>query len=217
MMMARLYDLAAMKRIFPTVVVLFAVAVLCAAACLYRLPSGSGSNVPHSPLVGLKLIVEAEREFMRNDRDGNGLREYWVGEVAGLRTLRDARGVPLRLIEASIAHRDASSVGVDGGRRRFSTLPAEADGSMRRWKYAVIPTRWNGAPYGMDLDNDGRNCESEVGFAFCAYPEIYGEATRHTWIVNETGRIWKKDLAGHPAGQFPANPETEGWILATEP
>lgn len=215
--MARSYDFAVMKKAWATAVAIGALVLLSVAAYVYGPPSGASINVPHSPLFGLKVIVEAERNFMKHDRDANGLREYWVGDVAGLYSLIGAHDDAVRLISPEIACLDANPVGVDGGKRRFRKLSAEPSSSQRRWKYAVIPVRWNGESYGRDLDDDGRYCEGESGFAFCAYPATYGADSRHTWIVNETGRIWKRDLGGHPVRQFPANPENEGWTLVTEP
>src|SRR5688572_6830999 len=115
------------------------------------LASGRSSNVAHSPLIGLRMLAAAEEDFRNTDRDGNGVRDYWVGDVSGLYYLLD-RDSPIKLIEPSMAARDEYPIRENAGKRTFLAAGFPPNDA---WKYAVIPETPSGLPYGKDLDGDG--------------------------------------------------------------
>jgi hypothetical protein len=50
-------------------------------------------------------------------------------------------------------------------------------------------------------------------FAACAFPVQYGKGTRHTYVIDHEGRLFRKDTVGKPPPAYPANPAEEGWVL----
>src|SRR5436190_232031 len=47
----------------------------------------------------LKTLATAEADFKANDRDGNGLKDFWVGDVSGLYRYTMTNGREIKLIE----------------------------------------------------------------------------------------------------------------------
>ena len=55
----------------------------------------------------LRTVFVAQRDFRDNDRDGNGVHDYWRGDVAGLFALTPkGNGEPIKLIELGVAAAD---------------------------------------------------------------------------------------------------------------
>ena len=55
------------------------------------------------------------------------------------------------------------------------------------------------------------------GFAYSAVPTEYGATGRLSYIVNQTGQIYYKDIwMGVPPTAWPKNPTKEGWALLGE-
>lgn len=82
------------------------------------------------------------------------------------------------------------------------------------WFRAVSKTD-RGVRYSEDNDGDGR-AETNVGrHAFCAYPAEYGKSGTRTYIVDETGCVFSKDLGPEireGVEQWPGEkPEEKGW------
>src|ERR1043166_7178419 len=152
-----------------------------------------------SASVALRTVATAEADFQSNDRDGNKKNDFWVGDVAGLRTLK-VEGQELQLIEISVAQADAFPLGPSGVRT-----------SKSGYWYATIPKAPDGKPYAQTVDGktDYRN---PAAFAACAWPAEYGSAGKLTFIVNEDKAAFKKDLGkGERVQQWPADPKAEGW------
>ena len=61
-------------------------------------------------------------------------------------------------------------------------------------------------------DAEGKPYDLAKGFGPRATPKVYGRTGRRTFIGDEKGIIYAKDLgAGVTVGRFPADPEAEGW------
>lgn len=55
----------------------------------------------------LKTISSAQADFRVNDRDGDGVNQFWRADIAGLYALAPGGGPAIRLIELSTAAADA--------------------------------------------------------------------------------------------------------------
>jgi hypothetical protein len=161
------------------------------------------------PVFHLKILFQAEKDFFERDRDGNGIPDYWVGDVAGLRTLLDKNGFPVELIDMSDAWRDASPMTKDSDKTRFAPLK-ECTG-VKQYALQVIPSKADGSAYGEDIDLDGLKCKSRIGFAFCAVPAYYTKNASLTYIIDQTGVVWARDTGGVAIQKFPRDPNAEGW------
>jgi hypothetical protein len=57
-------------------------------------------------------------------------------------------------------------------------------------------------------DGSGR---SDARYGFCAYPERYGVSGRLTFIISESGTVYRKDTGGKPPAGYPMDPVAAGW------
>lgn len=165
------------------------------------LSSSRASHHRHAA-TSLKTISTAEADFRMNDRDGNRISDFWVGDVAALWYMK-AGGVPIELIERSVANADGAPL------KPLSDARAKAG-----YLYRAIPKDEDGKPYD---EGNGRNTSK---FAFCCYPEEYRpkawyrddlSVTTLTFIINEDGVIWKKDTGAAPVTKWPKDLWGEGW------
>ena len=158
------------------------------------IPGGRGSNCSNdrSASASLRTLVTAQIDFRVNDRDGNGIQDFWTGDIAGLYTLEGADGLPIRLIELSVAGADV----LPATDIASLTLPGPKAG------YSFIALR---PPDEADWWNDGR-------FGACCYPSVYGATGLLSFIIGEQNILYRKDL-GRAGGisVWPKDPEAEGW------
>jgi hypothetical protein len=68
-----------------------------------------------------------------------------------------------------------------------------------------------GIPYGEYVY--GRLETGHGADAYAATPAVYGSAARETVVLDASGRLWSKDLAGQPLpAVWPSSdPAAEGW------
>lgn len=156
--------------------------------------ASSGSRV-HSGAGSLKQFASIETTFKTSDSDGNGVYDYWVGDVAGLYYLTHSSSQQLRMIEISVALADANPKPTG---RWTASLPLVTRPKAGYW-FKALPVE--GAV-------DGRHPDR---FAFAAYPDKYGEKHILTFILNQDGDMWLKDLGGRVIGAWPKDPSAEGW------
>lgn len=122
-----------------------------------------------------------------NDRDGNREQDYWRKDVAGLYTVRAQK-----LIELSVAAAD--------GRPTEEIEEYSLRGPKAGYWYRA-------------LLHAGEKEPGPDRFAFSAYPDSYPASGRLTFIVDEKGVVWKKEMGGASPEFFPADPGRDGWTL----
>lgn len=125
----------------------------------------------------LRTIASAQADFRANDRDGNGLNDFWRGDIAGLYTLKKG-GQEIRLIELSVALADDRPlVPLDP----WGTPAAKAGFRIRALPHADERVR------GPDR------------FAVCAFPAPIEKGRYGTYVLSEDNIVRKKIL-GHARG-----------------
>src|SRR5258706_2070588 len=77
--------------------------------CVTLQPHHHASTDRYGPTC-LKCLCAAQADFRDNDRDGDGMNQFWRGDVAGLYTLVPKNARPtldaIKLIEISVASAD---------------------------------------------------------------------------------------------------------------
>lgn len=92
--------------------ILLAVAAAAASMGLPSLVAAQRTNNERNASASLRSLATAQRDFRENDRDGNGVVDYWTADIAGLSIVRpiEEDGSPspqaLRLILPSLAGAD---------------------------------------------------------------------------------------------------------------
>jgi len=153
----------------------------------------------------LRALLRSEYEFQEHDRDRNGVRDFWTGDVSGLHRLRVA-GAPLALIEEGIACADAAPLSDEA--RLGPPLHARPH---RGYFFAVLNRGASGEPFAIDTDRSGWAVHHLSTFAFCAFPERHGVSGERTLIINAVGEVYGQDLKGKAVRAWPGQPESEGW------
>jgi hypothetical protein len=164
-------------------------------------PAGPAANELIAQL-SLQLLRQAEETLRTSDSDRNGAADYWTRDVAGLYALKDAAGQPIFLIDPQMAAADPD------GAPRYGLTPAPKNGYF----FKMMSGDPDGQAYQADEDKDGSAFTNKARFGVVAWPAQHGEGGRFTFIVSETGKIWKKDTDGRPVGRWPGkDPAQDGW------
>jgi len=141
-----------------------------------------------NPSTSLKTITSAQADFRANDRDGDGVNQFWRADIAGLYALAPSGGPAIRLIEGSVALADA---------RPLFDLTREGKRAPKAgyWYRAIRHT-------------DEQTLDAALRFAAVAYPADYPKSGKYTFIVDENNTIYRCDL-GHGRGieVYPAEDE----------
>jgi hypothetical protein len=132
----------------------------------------------------LKTLTTAEAEFRSNDRDNNGVNDFWTADVYGLY----GYGTGIELIEFDSALADARSQ-----RGAYPSVPPieEAGPSRGYWllAFAAQDDGEGPTPYrnGADVLRDRSR------FGFITFPDDLG-AGRVAFVVNADNTCWKYNL-----------------------
>jgi hypothetical protein len=139
----------------------------------------------------LKTLASAQADFRANDRDQDGVNQFWRGDVAGLYALSPKGGPPIRLIQREVAASDD---------RPVTRLPGI------RWKahagYRIRAIRHA---------DENPNALDPQRFAFVAYPES-PSAGRYMYVIDENNSV--RSSAECPPGgifDFPTDQELRSW------
>ena len=153
-----------------------------------------------SAMASLVMLSKAESDFRANDRDGNGIRDFWTGDVAGL--------YRLGLIERSVAEADT------GPLAPLVSKPIPRNGccfkALRRDRSETPPV-----VYAQATDKTSGNVHHEERFGFCAYPAEPGVTGNKIFIVNENNTVFRAAVGKVPIPQdWPADHELKSFWTA---
>ncbi len=188
-----------------------AAAVACAEGDRGRMPVNEAAAIS-----SLKQLVSTEGVWRQTDSDRNGAQDYWTRDVAGFYYVQDASGKVLRYMDVGMAKADRLGLG---------TYLKDPPQPHRGYWLRAMKTDERGKPY---IDGDfplpratpvsDRPSTNAAKYAFCAYPTEYGVTGTLTYIVNEEGVVYEKDLgadAKEGCETWPdADPTTKGWVAS---
>jgi hypothetical protein len=141
-------------------------------------------------LQAVRAYVEAQREYAEHDHDGDGVLEYATkfrsspDKKDGLYwpTGEDGEISPIGPFVAA-----AQSLGY-----LKNTDPSAPPEPFRGYYFKILTSEGTNAPGGKyDYIVNGNMIG---GFALVAYPAEYGDSGIMTFIVNQQGRVYEKDL-----------------------
>lgn len=163
----------------------------------------------------LQQLVSIQGLWWQNDSDRNGAQDWWARDIAGLYYVTDADGQELKYIAEDVAKAD---------RTGLAPYSKDAPTPLRGYWLRAMVRDENGNPY-VDESRaaaragpvSGLPC-TNLKYAFCAYPAEYGVTGKLTYILNEDGLVWEKDLgpnARHGVEVWPDECVTsQGWEIA---
>ena len=172
-----------------------------------------------SALTALKTLIVAEFDFQGNDRDENGVRDFWTGDVAGLFCITSCSvpgnaEQPIKLLDLGYAGSDSNPLadGDAGGEYRgidnFITHAHKAG----YWVTAMDADAY-GDSYRMDTAGKVAmgNVHNSSRFAFLTFPESIKSTGQFAGIVSEEGAVLKRLLGVEikPSNANPPGPVTD--------
>lgn len=146
-----------------------------------------------STLKVMRAYVDAQREYASRDRDGDEVLEY-AQKIASSPGKMDGLYWPLELngemspLGPLMAHAQGEGYFTEGAKVREGPQP------FHGYYFKILTRQGKHAPGGKcDFIVNGNMV---IGFAMVAWPVEYGESGIMTFIVNQQGRVYQKDL-GH--------------------
>jgi hypothetical protein len=163
----------------------------------------------------MKTLCSAEADFRANDRDGNGVLDFWTADVKGLYTMTSAaeRGASpshaIKLIDVSVAAADADGAFVAAGGENVPlsafTRSKARDGY---WFLTMLTDQNEGDTREMTyrMDTKGTPPMGPVHhlskFAFLAFPDS-SSTGKYVFVTNENNTIFRQvPLADAGAGKM---------------
>ncbi len=191
-------------------IVITIMSVLLALAVPALLASQLASN-ERAILATIKTVAVANYDFRGNDRDGNGISDFWTGDVSGLFSMTSA-AIPgfndsvIKLIELPVALADSAplAAGQAGGELQGISAFGAISNKSGFW-IAVLDTdaqtgedyqtSTGGTPLMGDVHHNGK-------FGIIAYPDAYGASGKVAVILNEQGVVYRRHIQSSikPAG-----------------
>lgn len=140
----------------------------------------------------LRTYLDAQRNFASRDRDGDGILQYaqklasTPGKYDGLYWPADeAKGEEASPFGPLIAASSAYRIGHTKG------------DPYRGYHFRIMTRQGKSAPGG--AYSYVINSRMIAGFAMIAHPAVYGESGVMTFIVNQNGKVYEKDLGSNTA------------------
>lgn len=160
-------------------------------------------------------LVEAQREYFAVDRDGDGVREYAAklvstpGQRDGLHWAQEATASSGEEAPAPIGPKLALAASEPG------RPPREP---YHGYVYRSLGRQGPGAPGGA-VDYSSTSQVRTGGFAFLAYPAVYGQTGVMTFMIGPEGILYEFDLGPDSAAMAEAVEvyDPTGWDRAVAP
>jgi prepilin-type N-terminal cleavage/methylation domain-containing protein len=214
--------------------VLIAILGLVAALAVPGLISSRRASNERTSSNSLKTLTSAEADFRANDRDWNGVNDFWTGDVKGLYTMtpakirgagRDPKDLPIRLIELSVAAADMDGTFVPAGGENMELRSFSASApSSGFWFLALEEDQYlkpgdPDRPYQADTGGliPMGKCHHLSRFGFIAVPAS-SRTGKYIFMVNENNSLFRRAVPGEilrsgtlPPGRAGLAPEYRVW------
>jgi len=140
----------------------------------------------------LRAYVDAQREYASRDRNGDGVFEF-AGKLISSPGKQDGLYWPADESKGE----QASPFGPLIGRSAPYLAGHKAGDAYRGYHFRIVTRQGKAAAGGAySYIINGRLL---AGFAMVAYPDVYGESGVMTFMVNQNGRVFEKDLGKNTA------------------
>jgi prepilin-type N-terminal cleavage/methylation domain-containing protein len=189
--------------------IVIAIIAIIAAIAIPGLLMAQRTSHERSASASLKTLASAQADMKGHDRDGNGISDYWTGDIYALYGLvpmsagmiappadtpEPAAGI--KLIDISVAAADGASVSALYGNVTFAVaVPGASKSSYIYRVFAAVDEGGGVRPLANDTDGPGAYgpVHDRTRFAFLAFPETYS-AGRLIFLLSTENTIWKYNL-----------------------
>ncbi|HEV3027042.1 MAG TPA: DUF2950 family protein, partial [Planctomycetota bacterium] len=177
-----------------------------AAIALPGLLSSQRASNERTASTTIKTLTAAEADFRANDRDHNGVNDFWTGDVSGLYSLT-VDGHELQLIPREVAEADAAPI------KPLVPVPVPYQGYLFRAleRDAAISDAGE-AEYRKDTGGNPPmgKVHNTSKFGFIAYPVRFGETGKYSFMVNENNTVFRRPEDGTNIRDFPSDEDLMG-------
>jgi Protein of unknown function (DUF2950) len=144
----------------------------------------------------LRILCSTEADFRANDRDGNGINDFWTGDVSELSRLG--------LLPKEVGMADAHPI----------TPLAPKPVPFRGYFFEALATDDSVSPsesYRQDTDQKSGKVHHLRKFAFVAYPATPGVTGRFVFIISDNNNLfYNHDWTRKPSG-WPTDDELRSY------
>ena len=167
---------------------------------------GHHHHAESPPWRKLRTLHSAEADFRDNDRDSDGLKQFWRADVASLYGFLPRGSTEMiKLIDISVASADLNPL--PGGR-----LGDQGPGPVDLANYSVACPREGYWFASLRFEDEERGMPDPDRFAFCAVPDSLSAGTL-VYAVTQEGVVWQAQArcARDVPRAFPLDPLKAGW------
>lgn len=191
-------------------VIVAIVLIICAIAIPGLLSSRRASNERRAS-TSLKSISSAQADFRANDRDGNGVTDFWTADVKSLYSMTsalvagagtDPKDPPLKLIEEPIAAADGDGTFHPAAGENIPMTQFAPPASREGYWYMALLTDLNlkGSPkmtYKVETGGTPKmgSVHNLASFGFVAFPDTQS-AGKYVFFVNENNTVFRRATTG---------------------
>jgi hypothetical protein len=164
----------------------------------------------------LRACVQAQREYASQDRDGDEVREF-AQRIASSPGQTDGLYWPWRLNGEFSPLGPLVALARSEGYSRSSRDGTATRQPFHGYYFKLLTRQGKHAPGGKY--NYVINDNMIGGFAFIAWPAAYGESGVMTFIVNQQGRVYQRDLGDatdRTASRMKAYDPDPGWSVSPD-
>lgn len=190
----------ALRKILPVAFLLLVFGVLWAMIALPGFIRSRMAANESSSIAACKTYAEAQDIYRRTDWDSDGVLEYSL-TISGANSLYEKTPGTgdLPLVDAAFAN---------------ASLPANVQ-PKAGYFFKVLRGQGSNAPGGSKSYIENGN--QTKGYALVAWPAAYDESGRNTFIMNNTGTVYQKDLGPDTAKLVEQMIEYDpgpGWVVS---
>jgi hypothetical protein len=191
------------ERILKVVLIPVAILIVTMALSVPAYWTVGRADSERNRAANLKTHASAEADFRGNDRDGNGVQDFWTGDVQGLYAIVPKGGSDrIKLLDLSAALSDSDPL-----RGVYPPLPESASPRGGGWVWALAEDRSVSPPDPYRAPERFRHPER---FGFLCYPDDDVTGGRAVFIMNEANTILRQrpNLSLRPSDRTPPGPVT---------
>jgi type II secretory pathway pseudopilin PulG len=200
--------------------VICAIVLVIAAIAVPGLFSSTRASNERAASTALKTLASAEADFRTNDRDGNGVNDFWTADVKGLHTIAPS-GVPIRLINLNVAAADGDDAFHSAGGRNLPLSKfARPQPMVGYWFMSLVSDKSTGTPAERfyKVDTQGTPAMGAVHhptrFGFVVFPDT-SKVGEYIFRVNENNTVYREWIKPRekPGTAGPGFKNVPSWFL----
>lgn len=198
--------------------IVIAIIAIIAAIAIPNILGTTMAGNQKSAISGLSGIGSAEDQFKKDDSDGNGVNDYWVGDVRGLYVIKRSAVVGAKvcsLIDAALANADGAVLAAypAGVNTDLTGLPAARTPLNGYW-FRIMTNRQDTT--GANVALNGGNGRNLSAYAHIAYPHLYAKTGKFVYFKDNEQTVYSTDPTSETAvlGALPADVGAHGAFAA---